>query len=331
MATTHSILRTEAARLVAPGEVLGRANALLCGEMPTAMFVTCFYAVLDPATGRLRYANAGHDLPYLRTADGVVDLRATGMPLGLLPDMGYDEHEVQLRPGDEVLLHSDGVVEAHDPDRAMYGFPRLKDLVGAPASGEALIDLVLTDLARFTGPGWEQEDDITLVALSRVPRPAPAPAPVPAPVNEHRGDAELLAELDVVSQPGGERTVLPVLAEAVEPLGLPAARRDALCTAVAEATMNAIEHGNGNRPELLVRVVVTATDAEVRVAVTDRAVHGPDPGPAEEPDLEAKLAGRQSPRGWGLFLMRNLVDEVEATDHEGGHTVELFLHRDGAT
>ncbi len=324
MATTHSILRTEAARLVSPGEVLRRANSLLVGEMPAHMFVTCLYAVLDPATGRLRYANAGHDLPYVRTAEGVVELRATGMPLGLLPEMDYEERETVLAPGHEVLFHSDGVVEAHDPDREMFGFPRLKELVGEPVSGDALIDRVLADLASFTGPGWEQEDDITLVTLSRASRPTAGGDRMPTGWN-----AEVLAELELPSEPGGERAVLTVLADAVEPLGLRPARRDALATAVAEATMNAIEHGNDNRRELPVRVVVAATDRDVRVSVSDHAVRGPDPGVAEEPDIVAKLAGEQSPRGWGLFLMRNLVDEVRAADHEGGHTVELVLHRDG--
>jgi anti-sigma regulatory factor (Ser/Thr protein kinase) len=206
----------------------------------------------------------------------------------------------------------------------MFGFPRLKELVGEPVSGDALIDRVLADLASFTGPGWEQEDDITLVTLSRASRPTAGGDRMPTGWN-----AEVLAELELPSEPGGERAVLTVLADAVEPLGLRPARRDALATAVAEATMNAIEHGNDNRRELPVRVVVAATDRDVRVSVSDHAVRGPDPGVAEEPDIVAKLAGEQSPRGWGLFLMRNLVDEVRAADHEGGHTVELVLHRDG--
>jgi anti-sigma regulatory factor (Ser/Thr protein kinase) len=191
-------------------------------------------------------------------------------------------------------------------------------------SGDALIDRVLSDLASFTGPGWEQEDDITLVALSRASWPTAGGDGVTTGC-----DAQVLAELELPSEPGGEREALDALTAAVEPLRLPPARRDALATAVAEATMNAMEHGNDNRRELPVRITVAATDRDVRVTVTDRAVKGPDPGTAEEPDLAAKLAGKQSPRGWGLFLMRNLVDEVRAADHEGGHTVELVLHRDG--
>ena len=87
MATTHSVLRAEAYRLISPGSVLARVNAQLVQEMPPAMFVTCFYLVLDPSNGRLRYANAGHCLPYQRTRLGVVELNARGMPLGLMPGM----------------------------------------------------------------------------------------------------------------------------------------------------------------------------------------------------------------------------------------------------
>jgi serine phosphatase RsbU (regulator of sigma subunit)/anti-sigma regulatory factor (Ser/Thr protein kinase) len=328
MATTHSILRAEAARLVAPGEVLRRANALLIEEMPPHMFVTCLFAVLDPASGRLRYANAGQDLPYMRTAEGVVELRATGMPLGLLPDMEYEEKEVVLEPGQEVLLHSDGVVEAHSPGREMFGFPRLRRLVAEPVTGGELIDLVLADLSRFTGPGWEQEDDITLVALSRLPGIPQSRQASPDESVSLPGDARVLAAFEISSEPGGERKVLPMLARAVEPLALPKARRDALATAVAEAAMNAIEHGNDRRPDLPVRLVVAATDTAVLVTVTDRAVNSAAEKDVEVPDLDAKLAGAQSPRGWGLFLMRELVDEVRTRDSAGGHTVELVLHRE---
>src|SRR3954454_25009534 len=113
MSATRSVLRASAQRLREPGIVLERVNEHLCPDMPEKMFVTCLYGVLDVATGRLRFANAGHDLPYVKTAGGVVELRARGMPLGLMPAMEYEEKEIVLEPGDSVLLHSDGIVEAH--------------------------------------------------------------------------------------------------------------------------------------------------------------------------------------------------------------------------
>src|SRR3954452_24077388 len=168
MARTHSILRAEAPRLVDPGKVLARANELLVPEMPARMFVTCLYGVLEPATGRFVFANAGHNLPYVRSRDGVVELRATGLPLGLLPGVSYEEVEAEVAHGEAMLLYSDGLVEAHDPQRTMYGFPRLREAMATDdaASGD-LLDRLLEELHAFTGPGWEQEDDITLVTLRR--------------------------------------------------------------------------------------------------------------------------------------------------------------------
>jgi serine phosphatase RsbU (regulator of sigma subunit) len=172
MATTRTMLRASAQRLDSPGEVLKRVNDVMVPDIPPNMFVTCLYAILEPATGRLHYANAGHDLPYRRKgsggAGGAEELRATGMPLGLLPGMGYEEKEIVLERGESVLFYSDGLVEAHDPQREMFGFPRLQGLVGTHRSGgQELVNFLLSELARFTGQGWEQEDDITLVTLER--------------------------------------------------------------------------------------------------------------------------------------------------------------------
>ena len=175
MAATRSVLRASAARVVSPGEVLERVNELMCPDMPAKMFVTCLYGVLEPTTGRFRFANAGHNLPYVRTAEGTTELRATGMPLGLLPGIKYEETEAFLEPGQVMLLHSDGVAEAHSAESEMFGFPRLLDVVGSRQEKGDVIDRVLTELDRFTPPAWEQEDDITLVALTRVGGAAAAP------------------------------------------------------------------------------------------------------------------------------------------------------------
>jgi len=167
MTTTHSIFRGDAPGLVSPGAVLEQANNRLYPDIPAHMFVTCLYAVLDPRSGRLRYANAGHNLPYVATADGVTELRARGMPLGAMPDMTYEENEAYLAPGESILLHSDGLVEAHNPAGEMFGFPRLQEIVESSSGSEHLIDECLIELREFVGSDWEQEDDITLVTLKR--------------------------------------------------------------------------------------------------------------------------------------------------------------------
>jgi serine phosphatase RsbU (regulator of sigma subunit) len=150
-----------------------RVNKTLVARIPTNMFVTCFYAVLDPGSASLRYANAGHDLPYVRRGDGDAgELRARGMPLGLMPSMSYEENEVVLEAGERVLFYSDGLVEAHDPDGEMFGFPRLRALFAEHGEEESLGAFLLEELYSFVGEGWDQEDDITLLMLQRCATPS---------------------------------------------------------------------------------------------------------------------------------------------------------------
>ena len=136
-------------------------------DIPPNMFVTCFYAILDPESGSLIYANAGHDLPYLHRNGEAEELRARGMPLGLMPGRGYEEKKTILEAGESALFYSDGLVEAHDPKVRCSAFPRLRALIAEHAEEGSLGDLLLEELYSFVGEGWEQEDDITLLTLKR--------------------------------------------------------------------------------------------------------------------------------------------------------------------
>jgi serine phosphatase RsbU (regulator of sigma subunit)/predicted ester cyclase len=169
MASARSMLRAIAQALgsTSPGDVLGRVNDALFIDIPANMFVTCFYAILDPKSGSLSYANAGHDLPYLWRGGEAEELRARGMPLGLMPGMSYEEKEIELDAGEGVLFYTDGLVEAHDPKGVMFGFPRLRALIVDHGEERALRDFLMEELYSFVGEGWEQEDDITLLMLER--------------------------------------------------------------------------------------------------------------------------------------------------------------------
>lgn len=322
MATTRTLLRAAAERLEAPGAVLARTNDVLVQEIPPKMFVTCFYAVLDPATGHLRYANAGHDVPYHVTDRGVVELRATGMPLGLLPGMRYEEKETRLAPGEHVLLYTDGLVEAHNPARAMFGFPRLQRLLAAHPTADALQEFLLADLAAFTGPDWEQEDDVTLVTIQREQKVESADRQS----FDSTQDGSPVT-FDIPSAPGNERVAVDRVAALVGDW-LDGPRLERLKTAVAEATMNAMEHGNRYDPARPARLRVLRDAHAVRVTVTDLGSGAPLPTADNSPDLEAKLAGLQSPRGWGLFLIQKMVDEMHVHQDDSAHTVELVMMLD---
>src|SRR5829696_6477950 len=169
MSTTCGMLRLAAQSHSSPSQMLQGVNEILFPNIPTNMFVTCFYAILNPNSGHLIYANAGHDLPYLHRNGEAEELSARGMPLGLMSKMSYEEKETTLHVGEAALLYSDGLVEAHDPEGEMFGFPRLRALLAEhSAEDERLVgDFLMEELYSFVGEGWEQEDDITLLTLKR--------------------------------------------------------------------------------------------------------------------------------------------------------------------
>jgi serine phosphatase RsbU (regulator of sigma subunit) len=162
------MLRLAAQSYSSPGEMLRRINEALFPYIPANMFVTCFYTVLDPKRATLTYANAGHDMPYLHRSGGACEeLRARGMPLGLMPGMSYEEKETSVHGDEAALFYSDGLVEAHSPEGEMFGFPKLQALIAEHGEERSLGDFVLAELHSFVGEDWEQEDDITLLTLKR--------------------------------------------------------------------------------------------------------------------------------------------------------------------
>ena len=135
-----------------------------------------------------------------------------------------------------------------------------------------------------------------------------------------------LAEFSVPSEPGNERMAMERVAEALSEVEIGGESLERLKTAVAEATMNAMEHGNHYRAEVPVRVEVLVVDRDLRVRITDSGSGPPPQEAGDVPDLVAKLEGMQTPRGWGLFLIKSMVDEMSITGDDGHHTVELVVH-----
>jgi serine phosphatase RsbU (regulator of sigma subunit)/anti-sigma regulatory factor (Ser/Thr protein kinase) len=325
MATTRSLLRAAAENFDSPGKVLARANDLLHPDIPPRMFVTCLYLILDKATGQILLANAGHNLPYLLTDEGVVEARATGMPLGLMPGMEYEEVETELLPGQSLLLSSDGLVEAHNPQREIFGFPRVKSIMAENQNDKGLIQVLLDDLADFTGEEYEQEDDITLLTIEHSVSPTKSPA---QNQENHENGERLMAQFSFPSQPGGERQAAIEVLESLESIDISEKRRNRLQTAVAESTLNAMEHGNQYQEDLPVEIQVLTDRDRLFIRIKDYGVGTTIPE-STQPDLTAKLAGEQTARGWGLFLIKNMVDEMNTNQDETHHTIELVLNLEG--
>ena len=142
------------------------------------------------------------------------------------------------------------------------------------------------------------------------------------------GAPRTLAELSIPSEPGNERRATEEVTRAVSGLALPESTLDRLKIAVAEATLNAMEHGNHFRAELPVLIEVSVSEADLSVKITDEGSGSPT-FDAETPDLEAKLEGLQTPRGWGLFLIKNMVDDMRVSGNPDHHTIELIINLKG--
>ncbi len=319
MAMTCTMLRTAVREIASPGEVLARVNELLVAHVPPGTFVTCFYGLLDLQSGHLLFANAGHDLPYHQQGTNVSELQATGMPLGLMAGMQYEEVDVTLATDESILFYSDGLVEAHNPQREMFGFPRLMQVLSKYPGDTTLIDSLLHELMTFTGDAWEQEDDVTMVRLQRVS--------VKAIPDKESDMLHLLKERTLASIPGNEREAMEWVADEVQSLHLSQDQLANLKTAVAEVVMNAMEHGNHYQADSLVILQILTSSTSVVVRVRDQGEGELHPVAVPDvPNLEAKLAELETPRGWGLFLIKNLVDEMREINEEHSHTVEVAIH-----
>ena len=169
MAVARTNLREQAVHHIDPGECLAQTNNALCAQNPLDLFVTVFYCVLDPKTGALRYANGGHNPPYVRRAAGEVETLsgAGGLVLGALSGTKYPTHTVQLLRGDRLVLYTDGVTEAFNPSEELYGAGRLADEVHVHGGGTpaALVERICRSVTNFAGTA-PQSDDITLTVLT---------------------------------------------------------------------------------------------------------------------------------------------------------------------
>jgi sigma-B regulation protein RsbU (phosphoserine phosphatase) len=166
MAVSRTLLRAAALRGAAPGECLGEVNRLLRRDSNAPLFVTLFYASLEPQSGELLAANGGHLPPFLLRAGRVEPLPCRGLPVGSFPDATYETGSVQLEPDDRLLLYTDGVTEALDPLGDQFGRERLREVLrqGAQDGPERLVAEVFAAVQRFAA-GAPQADDLTALAL----------------------------------------------------------------------------------------------------------------------------------------------------------------------
>ena len=314
--STYRVLLDEEPPVAA---VMNVANQRLHRDIRKGMFVALLYAVLDPAARTLTLSNAGQTQPILCApgeAPCHIETEGDTFPLGIVPECEYRDTRLALPEGTMVVFYTDGAVEAMNAAGELYGFERLFAAVEAyrgldPAQ---LLDALFDDIARFAGER-EQHDDITIIA-ARLAGPREAREAV---------TAQSKFELHLPSALGVERQAMAFAAEVAAKMGLPAERIEDLKTAVAEACLNAIEHGNQLHASTRVGVRLTVAPDRLHVSVHDQ---GPGVPPVAKPDIAAQVEGTAAAGGWGIYLIENLVDEVSFESTDEGGVVKMIIYLD---
>jgi len=166
MATTRAMIRTWAEDTLSAEEIIDKINSSLCADTRPSEFVSMFYSVLDEATSTLTYTNAGHNPPILFRGDQSIFLEEGGIPLGIIEDITYDEGQIQFASGDVILLYTDGVTEAMNSEKRIFGLKRLMQIVqqNIILDAQGLIDVIYGEVLNFAA-GAPQSDDLTLIIL----------------------------------------------------------------------------------------------------------------------------------------------------------------------
>ncbi len=170
MAVSRTLLRATGIRGDNPASCMAYVNDLLCKESVDCMFVTVFYGIYQLSTGEIKYCNAGHNSPYVIKKDGTVTVVKSdnNLMVGVMEDIHFSEAQLQLQPGDSLVLYTDGVTEAFDEADQAYGDDRLEAFLKTQAGNDSrgIIDHVLEDVHNFVKDA-PQSDDITMLTLTR--------------------------------------------------------------------------------------------------------------------------------------------------------------------
>ena len=309
MAVTTTLMKAVAVSVSDPAEILQRVNRELCAINEELLFVTLFAAALAPKTGELIFSNAGHNPPLLVRANGRAEWIGgqPGLVLGIEPEFVYTASRLLLKPGETLLLYTDGLTEAMNAADECFGTKPLLAL-GCAAGNDSPLQLtqrVIAAVAAHVGNA-EQSDDLALLAVSRLPA-----------VDEGI-QVCLLAELERLPE------LLEPVRQAAETADLTEAQVSRLELAVEEALVNLCNHAYADQTQPgPVYCRITAQADGLLVEIADQ---GPpfDPLTRPDPDTTLELEERE-PGGLGVFLIKTLVSEVGYRREEGRNILTLRM------
>lgn len=297
MAVSRSLLKATALASVSPSQCLEHVNRLLCPDNESAMFVTVFYGILHTETGELEFSNGGHNVPYVIGGDRVVPLGTpSGMALGIVDDAQYQTSRTSLKAGEALVLYTDGVTEAMDPQGRLFSTPRFERTLQRLANQRPidLLTRLVEDVQAFSS-GALQADDITLLAL------------------QYRQPA--LLELSLANRSSELQRLASELERFAKTHRITESDAHALSLALDEVITNTISYGYDDQDTHQILVRVTSANGRLSAEVEDDG-RPFNPLTAPQPDVTSPLEDRPV-GGLGIHLVRSLMEQVEYRRESG--------------
>ena len=312
MMTAKTIIKDLAERGLPVNEIFTQANEKLCENNESGMFVTAWMGVLDLATGKVQFANAGHNPPLLKRADGSFEYLKTraGFVLAGMEGIRYRIGELTLNPGDRLFLYTDGVPEATNTENKLYGEDRLLAFMNQNASAEAteLLPALKTNIDEFVGEA-PQFDDITMLMFDYKPRKG----------GERMTCKTFPAKTESLSD------VLGFVDQILDSYGCPMKIQMAVCVAIEEVFVNvahyAYEEGQG---EMNLGIGFDEENRAITFRMTDQGIPF-DPLQKPDPDITLSAEEREI-GGLGIFIAKKTMDSISYA-YENGENVLTMIKK----
>ena len=312
MMTAKTIIKDLAESGMAVNDIFTKANEKLCENNESGMFVTAWMGILDLETGRLQFANAGHNPPVLKRADGAFEYLKTraGFVLAGMEGVRYRVGELTLYPGDRLFLYTDGVPEATNADNKLYGEDRLLTFMNQNATVEAtnFLPALKANIDEFVGDA-PQFDDITMLMFDYKPR---------------KGGVLMLnktfpARVDALSD------VLGFVDETLESYECPMKTQTAICVAIEEVFVNVAHYAYGDgEGDMTLGIGFDTESREITFRMADKGTPF-DPLKKPDPDITLSAEDREI-GGLGIFITKKTMDTVTYA-YENGENVLTMIKK----
>lgn len=310
MAVANTLFRSVSTHETNPARIMQALNEMGCQRNEQNMFVTFFIGVLDLPTGKLRYCNAGHEKPFIVGKETKCLPAKPHLPLGVMDDVLYTTQETMLLPGESLFLYTDGLTEAKNVSRELFGVKRIEKGLQDCIKNESITseDLIrtLTNRVNAFVDGAEQSDDLTLLAIQYTPQ------------EKHNIFCETLTLINKVS----EITRLNAFVKsATATLNMESGLANKIKLAVEEAVTNVIDYAYPDDTEGNISITIEADENRIRFILSDSGAEF-DPTSVSKADTTLTVDERPI-GGLGVFLVRNLMDSINYERSDGKNVLRL--------